>query len=50
MSDPLGRDSNYPRLSTDLNLMHADSTSVSNIPVSDFRRDEIRPIITDDGI
>ncbi len=26
-----------------------DSTSTSNIPISDFRRNEARPILADDG-
>lgn len=30
-------------------LSNFDNTSTSSIPISDFRRNEARPILTDDG-
>ena len=46
MSDPLSR---LPPLSSGRDQMHSDASSTSNIPISDFRRNEARPIIDDDG-
>jgi hypothetical protein len=50
MSDPFGRLPSYPSpLTSDREHRNSDTSSTSNIPVSDFRRNEARPIITDDG-
>jgi len=46
MSDPVDR---LPPLPTDQARITPDTSSTSNIPISDFRRNEARPIITDDG-
>jgi len=43
MADPLNE------LSSGQDHSNIDSTSISNIPISDFRRNEVRPILTDDG-
>jgi hypothetical protein len=49
MSDPVDRPPPYPPLPTDQARITTDTSSTSNIPISDFRRNEARPIITDDG-
>jgi hypothetical protein len=50
MSDPLVRLPSSPSpLPADREHINSDTSSTSNIPVSDFRRNEARPIITDDG-
>jgi hypothetical protein len=36
-------------LSSDQDHSNIDNTSTSNIPISDFRRNEARPILPDDG-
>lgn len=48
MSDPLEK---FPPLPTHPEPTNIDSTATttSNIPISDFRRNEARPILTDDG-
>ena len=46
MADPLEK---FPPLPTHPELTNIDSTTTSNIPISDFRRNEARPILTDDG-
>jgi len=46
MSDPLDGLSSYP---IDQVYPNSDNTSTSNIPISDFRRNEVRPILSDDG-
>ncbi len=48
MSDPLSRLPSYPPLLNDREPINSDTSSTSNIPISDFRRNEARPIITDD--
>jgi hypothetical protein len=50
MSDPIGGLPTYPPISSDRDLMNSETSSTSNIPVSDFRRNDARPIITDDGM
>jgi hypothetical protein len=49
MSDPLSRLPSYPPLPTDRENINSDPSATSNIPISDFRRNEARPIINDDG-
>jgi hypothetical protein len=39
----------FDNLSSDQYLNNIDNTTASNIPISDFRRNEIRPILPDDG-
>jgi len=39
----------FNNLSSDQYLDNIDNTTASNIPISDFRRNEIRPILADDG-
>lgn len=43
MTDPLRE------LTSDQDNINIDNSSTSNIPVSDFRRNEARPILTEDG-
>lgn len=43
MTDPLNE------LSSEQDHSNIDNTSTSNIPISDFRRNDARPILTDDG-
>ncbi len=49
MSDPFSGLPNYAPLPTHRDHINSDTSSTSNIPISDFRRNEARPIITDDG-
>jgi hypothetical protein len=49
MTDPLEGLPPYPSLSSNQDHSNTDNTSTSNIPISDFRRNEARPILTDDG-
>jgi hypothetical protein len=49
MSDPLSRLPSYPPLTTVREHINSDTSPASNIPIQDFRRNEARPIITDDG-
>ncbi|CAF1020101.1 unnamed protein product [Adineta steineri] len=49
MSDPLGGPPPYSPLATKRDHITSDTSSTSNIPISDFRRNEARPIITDDN-
>jgi hypothetical protein len=44
MTDPLNG------LTSEQDHTNIDATSTSNIPISDFRRNEARPILPDDGI
>ncbi len=39
----------FDGLSSNQEHSNIDNTSTSNIPISDFRRNEARPILTDDG-
>ncbi|CAF3643219.1 unnamed protein product [Rotaria sordida] len=48
MSDSYGGFSSYPPIPTDQDRMNSDPSSTLNSPVSDFRRNEPRRIITDD--
>ncbi|CAF2962810.1 unnamed protein product [Rotaria sp. Silwood2] len=48
MSDSFGGFSSYPPIPTDRDHMSSDPSSALNSPISDFRRNEARPIITDD--
>jgi hypothetical protein len=48
MSDPLNALPSYSP-SPDREPVNSDVSSTSNIPISDFRRNEARPIIADDG-
>jgi hypothetical protein len=48
MSDPLSRLPSYPPLTTVREHINSDTSPASNIPIQDFRRNEARPIITDD--
>ncbi|CAF0834824.1 unnamed protein product [Adineta ricciae] len=48
MSDPLGGLPPYSPLPINPDQITSDPASTSNIPISDFRRNEARPIITDD--
>ncbi|CAF1216222.1 unnamed protein product [Rotaria sp. Silwood1] len=48
MSDPLDEFSSYPPIPTDRDHMSSDPSSTLNSPISDFRRNEVRRIITDD--
>jgi hypothetical protein len=43
MTDP------FDGLSSNQEHSNIDNTSTSNIPISDFRRNEARPILADDG-
>lgn len=45
MADPLEK---FPPLPTNPEPIDT-ATTTSNIPISDFRRNEARPILTDDG-
>lgn len=49
MTDQYNRFSSYPPLPNDQAHIDADPSSTLNSPISDFRRNEARPIITDDG-
>ncbi len=49
MSDSLNRLPSYTPIPSDREHINSDTSSTSNIPISDFRRNEARPIITDDG-
>ncbi len=50
MTEPSNDLPTYSLLSSDQDRSNNDNTSSSNIPISDFRRNEMRPIISDDGI
>jgi hypothetical protein len=49
MSDPLSGLPSYTPSPTHRDHINSDTSSTSNIPISDFRRNEARPIINDDG-
>ncbi len=49
MTDPLDELPPYSSLTSDEKHPNIDPTSPSNIPISDFRRNEARPILPDDG-
>ena len=49
MADPLRGRPPYSSMPTGSDQITSDPTSTSNIPISDFRRNEARPIIADDG-
>lgn len=46
MTDPIDK---FPPLPSNSDPSNIDSATASNIPISDFRRNEARPILTDDG-
>jgi len=49
MSNPFERLPSYSPVPSDPSHLMSDTSSTSNIPISDFRRNEARPIITDNG-
>jgi hypothetical protein len=49
MTEPLNRLPSNPALPSDQDRINTDNTSTSNIPISDFRRNEARPVLLDDG-
>ena len=49
MSDPFSGLPNDAPLPTHRDHINSDTSSTSNIPISDFRRNDVRPIINDDG-
>ena len=49
MSDPVDGLPSYTSILPDQIYSNSDNTTASNIPISDFRRNEVRPILNDDG-
>jgi hypothetical protein len=49
MADPIDGLPPYSSLSSDQEHSNNDTTSTSNIPISDFRRNEARPAVTSES-